>query len=492
MRFRRLLILLAVVSTLSRVSWAEQRYAKLTILHTNDTHSHLLPFSYSTQTKPDGLSLPAYKNVGGIARRATLINRIRSQHHPLLLVDAGDIIDGSPFSVEFAGEADVAAANAVGYEVMTVGNHEFSNTMADFLKREHEAKFPMLGANVFKLDESPFLAAYIVKNEDGVRLAILGVTIPNNYTATKGALTMSDPIACAAEWVPKLRKEADVVMVLSHLGYDQDLKLAAQVPGIDIIVGGHSNDRLIHPKLVKWDGPPKAFSVGGTVIAQAFHWGSELGEIDLTFHKGDAGWSLMSFDGTLIPITSDVPEDPKVRAVVEKFHSKIAAKYDVVLAQATDDFVGEAGYNLVADAMHEAYDVDFAMNNYGSVRCDLVQGPVTMGDIATLFPFKNYVQTFKATGAQIKGILLKSRPSVSGIKYRVEGGKLVSAEIGGEPIEDAKVYRGVTQAFFSENCFPKEIKLEDGKAWVRDLIVKYLKQKKTISPDNEPRADFRP
>jgi 2',3'-cyclic-nucleotide 2'-phosphodiesterase (5'-nucleotidase family) len=490
MRFRRLLILLAIVSTLSSGSWAEQRYAKLIILHTNDTHSHLLPFSYSTQTKPDGISLPAYRNVGGIARRATIINQIRAQNQPLLLVDAGDIIDGSPFSVEFAGEADIAAANAVGYEVMTVGNHEFSNTMADFLKRVKEARFPMLGANVFKInDNSLFLPAYIIKNEAGLRVAVLGVTVPNNYTATKGALTMSDPIVCAAEWVPKLSKEADVVMVLSHLGYDEDLKLAARVPGIDIIVGGHSNTRLIRPVLVKRDGPPQAFSVGGTVIAQAFHWGSELGEVDLIFHKGDAGWSLMSFDGKLIPVTSDVPEDPKVRAVVEKYHSKIAAKYDVVLCEATEDFVGEAAYNLVSDALRENFGVDFSIHNYGGVRTDLVQGPITAGDIADLFPFQNSTLTFQATGAQIKKLLL-TRPAVGNIKYRLPGGKLVSSEIGGQPIEDEKVYTGVTNSFYAENAFPKNIKTTDAGIKTREVIIQYLKEKKTISPDNENRTQF--
>lgn len=490
-QFKRLFAILAIFVALSSASWAEQRYARLTILHTNDTHSHLLPFSYSTQTKPDGIALPAYKNVGGIARRATLIKRIRTEHQPILLVDAGDIIDGSPFSIEFAGEADVAAANAVGYEVMTVGNHEFSNTMADFLKRVQEAKFPMLGANVFKIsDGSPFLRAYIMKNEDGLRVAILGVTIPNNYTATKGALTMADPIACAADWVPKLRKQADVVMVLSHLGYDEDLKLAAQVPGIDIIVGGHSNTRLIHPILVKCDGAAQAFSVGGTVIAQAFHWGSELGEVDLVFHKGDSGWTLMKFDGKLIPITSDIPEDPGVRAVVEKYHSKIAAKYDVVLCEATDDFVDEAAYNLVSDALRESFGTDFSVHNYGGVRTDLIQGRITAGDIADMFPFANATLTFQATGVQIKELLRASKPAVGNIRYRVQGGKLVSAEIGGKPIEDTKVYSGVTSSFYAENAFPEEIKTTDAGIGFRDVIMKYVKAKKTISPDNENRTQF--
>ena len=493
MRFRRLLILLAIVSTLSSGSWAEQRYARLTILHTNDTHSHLLPFSYPSVVMWEGengaypLQLPAYQNVGGIARRATIIKRM-SKHDGVLVMDAGDVLDGSPFSIEFAGEADIAAMNACGYELMVVGNHEFSNTSVDFRKRLQEARFPILGANVVTQDGKPFLTPYIVRVEAGLRVGVLGLSVSNDYnTAREEKLAFNSSVKVARELVPKLRNEADVVILLTHLGHDVDKWVATQVPGIDAIIGGHSHTRVPKPVLVKSSLPPRAFWVGGTVVAQDFQWGSELGEVDLTFHKDDAGWSLMSFDGKLIPITSDIPEDPEVRAVVEKFHSKIAAKYDEVIGEATADFIEEAPTNMVSDVLRESYNADFAMHN--GARTDLVKGPITTGDIAMLFPFNNWVWTFEATGAQIKGILM-SKPAVSGIKYKIEGGKLVSAEIGGKPIEDAKVYKGVTYDFFAEHAIPKEIKMGDGKAWVRDLIIKWIKEKKTISPDNEYRAQF--
>ncbi|HET6454923.1 MAG TPA: bifunctional UDP-sugar hydrolase/5'-nucleotidase [Armatimonadota bacterium] len=493
MRFRRLLAILAVFIAFSGGSWAEQRYARLTILHTNDTHSHLLPFSYPTTFIPERgakpLNLPAYQNVGGIARRATIIKR-ENMKDGVLVLDAGDVIDGSPFSIEFKGEADFAALNATGYEVMVTGNHEYGNNLEDFNKRLREAHFPVLGANVFKSDGSPFLIPYVILNEAGLRTAVLGLVVPNNYAAVKeGKLTIKDPVEVAKEWVPKLRQMADVVILLTHIGFEDDERLARQVPGIDVIIGGHSHTRVPKPVLVKSKLPPRAFWVGGTVVAQDFQWGGELGEVDLTFHKDDTGWSLMSFDGRLIPITSDIPEDPSVRAVVEKYHKRIAAKYDEVIGEATADFIEEAPVNMVSDVLRETYNADFAVHNDGAVRADLVKGPITIGDIAMLFPFSDWVQTFHATGAQIKDILL-SKPAVSGIKYKIEGGKLVSAEIGGKPIEDAQIYKGVTHVFYAENAIPKEITMEDGKAWVRDLIIKWIKQKKTISPDNEYRAQF--
>ena len=492
MRFRRLLAVLVLFVAFSSGTWAEQRYAGLTILHTNDTHSHLLPFSYPSVLISEGEKVDVlfHTNVGGIARRATIIKQINAKNDAVLVVDAGDVLDGSPFSIEFAGEADFAAMNVAGYEVMVTGNHEYSNTVENFNKRLQEARFPVLGANVFKSDGSPFLIPYVIATEGDLRIAILGLAVPNDYTAVREAkLIIKDPVEVAREWVPKLRAQADVVILLDHIGFDEDKRLASLVPGIDVIIGGHSHTRVEKPVLVK-TGSPGAFSIGGTVVAQDFQWGGELGEVDLTFHKDDTGWSLMSFDGKLIPITSDIPEDPAVRAVVEKYHQKIAAKYDVVVGEAAADFTEDAAYNMVSDALREEYNADFAMHNYGGVRTDLVQGPITTGDIAMLFPFNNWVWTFDATGTQIKDILLKGKPAVSGIKYKIDGDKLVSAEIGGKPIEDAKVYKSVTHVFFAEHAIPKEIKMGDGNAWVRDLIIKWIKQKKTISPDNEYRAQF--
>ena len=491
---KSLVVVVALLALRAAGQAFADRYVRVTILHTNDTHSHLLPFSYpkTTIVEDKRITLPAYKNIGSIARRATIIKRMKAAHEPVIVMDAGDLIDGSPFSIEFAGEADFAAANAAGYEVVVTGNHEYSNNIPNFLKRVKEAQFPLLGANVFrKSDGSPFLTPYMILNEDGLRIAILGLVTPNTYTAVKeGNLEIRDPIEAAKEWVPKLRQEADVVICLTHIGYDVDTKLAEQVPGIDAIIGGHSHTRLEHPVLVKHAPDSDPFSIDGTVIAQDFQWGGDLGEVDLTFRKGDSGWALMSYDGRLIPITPDIPEDAYVRDVVEKYHKKIAAKYDTVIGQASADFIGEAPINMVSDAMREAYGTDFAMQNYGGVRTDLVEGPITAGDIAMLFPFGNAPLTFQVTGAQLKAILLKSTPAVSGVKYRIQGDKLVSVEIGGQPIDDAKVYKGVTHSFFASYAFGPDIKTTDTKQSARDLIVNYIKSKKTISPDDQKRAQF--
>ncbi len=498
LRLKAFGITTALLAALSVGQVFGAKYVRLTILHTNDTHSHLLPFSYpaSLEVANDGpaqhITLKEYRNIGGIARRATLIKQLEAEHSPVLVMDAGDLIDGSPFSVEFAGEAEFAAAGAAGYEVVVTGNHEYSNTYDNFTKRLDEARFPVLGANVYKKDGTLLLTPYVIKNEDGMRIAILGLVTPNTYTAVKeGGLEIKDPIEVAKVMVPKLREQADAVILLTHIGYDEDRLLAEKVPGIDAIIGGHSHTRLEHPALVAHTPDDDPFTLDGTVIAQDFQWGGDLGEVDLTFRQGDKGWTLMSYDGKLIPITKDIPEDPAVRAIVEKYHKKIATKYDVVIGNAEADFIGEAPANMVSDAMRDATGADFTVQNYGGVRTDLVEGPLTMGDITMLFPFNNTVVTFEATGAQLKDILLHGgRPAVSNIVYRVADGKLVFAEIGGKPIDDSTLYKGVTHSFFAETSIPKDIKVVDIRTNAREAIISYLKAKQTIAPDSARRADF--
>ena len=493
---RYLVVLAAFAALLSGLTGAQagQRYVKLTILHTNDTHSHLLPFSYPTKVIVEGkeLSLPYHDDIGGIARRATVIKQMKCSATPILVLDAGDITDGSPFSIEFQGEADFATIAAAGYDAMVTGNHEYNIPYAKLTDYILDAPFPVLGANVYRADGGTrFLPPYIIRTEDGLRVAILGLVTPNTYTAVKeGNLQIRDPIEAAKEWVPKLRECADAVILLTHIGFDQDERLAAEVPGIDAIIGGHSHTRLEKPILVKRDQTQSAFSIGGTVVAQDFQWGGDIGELDLTFRKGDAGWTLMSFSGRLIPITSEIPEDPRTREVTERYHARIASKYDTVLGKATADFIGEAPINMVSDALRETYDADFAIQNYGGVRTDLVRGNITAGDIAMLFPFGNSALTFEVTGSQLKDVLRTQGPAVSNMKYEVRSGKLISAEIGGKPIEDARTYKGVTHSFFASNCMPG-IKTTDMGITVRDLIVNYIKQKQTISPDDERRAIMR-
>lgn len=475
--------------------YAQPESARLTILHTNDTHGHLLPFSYPTIV-PAGSELeqlPERQDIGGIARRATLAQKIRTEQQgrgiPVWLVDAGDFLDGTPFSTEYKGEADVAAMNAAGYDFATFGNHEFNTSLAQLQKLLNLTKHPVLLANaVDRQTKQPLGEPWRVEKVGRVRVGLFGLITREaaTYPAAKEGVDVLDEIATARRVVGELRKQADIVVLLSHAGEATDLKLAAEVPGIDVIVGGHSHSRMPIGQLVWRSDDLKQNDVNGTVIVQAYQWGGELGRLDLLFERNPGGaWRVSRFRARLIPITSSIPAEPMVASVVDKYWRPIAARFGEVVARAGADFSSRgddaAPYHLVADAVRDTFKVDVEFENSGGVRAPLVAGDITRADLVTMDPFDNTVVLFKATGAQIKEILARHAPYVSGIRYRLVDGKLEEATIGGRPIDDARVYTGATNSYFAGFAL-KDIKQEPTGRMRLDVVTSYAKEKGTVNP----------
>ncbi|MCA1996075.1 MAG: 5'-nucleotidase C-terminal domain-containing protein, partial [Armatimonadetes bacterium] len=230
--------------------------------------------------------------------------------------------------------------------------------------------------------------------------------------------------------------------------------------------------------------------INGTIIVQAFQWGGELGRLDLLLSRGKTGWTVSRYRASLIPITAKIPEDPQVAAVVERFWRPIAAKYGEVVGEAVADVAPRyddlAEYNLVADAVRETLGVQFDLENIGGVRAPLVKGPITMGDLVTMDPFNNTVVTTKLTGAQLKAVLLKQKPAVSGIRYRIEGGKLVEASIAGEPIQDDQTYVGAANSYFA-NYALKDYGYQDTGRSRLQVLVDYVRGKGRILPTYDGR-----
>jgi 5'-nucleotidase len=467
----------------------------LTILHTNDTHSHLLPFSYPTVgADPDTLGIRERTDIGGIARRATLVRQIRDQQAKrkttVWLVDAGDFTDGSAFSTEYHGEADIEAMNATGYDLGTLGNHEFNMPLAQLKKVIDLAKFPLLCANAVENATGRPLAPaeFQIRTVGPVRIGVFGLLARESatYQAAKGLVTIAGEMETARRMVGLLRPKVDIVIIVSHAGRALDEQIGQQVPGIDVIVGGHSHSRLPIGELMWRSEDLKTDDVNGTVIVQAHQWGGELGRLDLLFEKDAAGaWHVARYRAQLVPVTSALAPDPKVTAAVDRFWQPIAARYGEVLGQADGDFSSrgddEANYNLVADAVRETFGSEFDLENTGGVRAPLVSGKITRGDMLTLDPFINNVIRFKITGRQLKQILAQFRPAVSGVRYRVENRQLVEATIDGKPIDDARVYSGTTNSYLANQAL-KGIESEDTKRVRVDVVIDYVKKKGTLKP----------
>jgi len=273
------------LSGLALTSCNQEVAKQLTILHTNDVHSHIEPFSSNH---------PDYPNLGGIARRASLINRVKKENANILLLDAGDIFQGTPYFNYFGGEVEFKMMSKLNYDGATIGNHDFDNGINGLNKQLPHAKFDFIISNYdftnTILDGKTKPYKIYIKN--GIKIGVFGLGIkldglvdPNNYNETK----YLDPVEIAQEMSDKLKNEhhCDLIICLSHLGYYYkrnpekicDLNLAKQTKNIDLIIGGHTHTFLPKPTIVKNSANENM------LINQVGKWGIYLGRIDYYFDK---------------------------------------------------------------------------------------------------------------------------------------------------------------------------------------------------------------
>jgi len=254
----------------------------ITILHTNDTHSQIDPLPANDRNA----------GMGGVARRATLVKRIRKENPNTLLIDAGDVLQGTPYFNFYKGEVEYKAMSAIGYDVGTLGNHEFDNGVEALAAALKFANFDLVSANydVKGTVLESKVKRYIVKTVGGIRIGLFGLGVspvslitPENF---KG-VTYIDPVVAAREMVKKLRGEerCALVVCMSHLGYVEDgkqgdLLVASQVDGIDFIASGHTHTFMKEP--VTQTQPCGA----KTLIFQVGKSGIYVGRVDFTFRNG--------------------------------------------------------------------------------------------------------------------------------------------------------------------------------------------------------------
>ena len=254
---------------------------KVTILHTNDVHSHIEPFS------PTDASYP---NKGGVARRLTLIEKIRSETPNVLLLDAGDIFQGTPYFNFYGGELEFKLMSMMQYDAATIGNHDFDNGVGGLAAQMPNATFKMISSNYdFKNTAMEGLTKpYEIFIKDGIRIGVFGLGIQLKGLVTEALSKETkylDPLEIAQDMTQLLKKEkqCDLVICLSHLGYEyrfdkiSDVKLAAQTKDIDLIIGGHTHTFLPKPVVLK-------NKVGKEVLVNQVGWaGINLGRIDFEF-----------------------------------------------------------------------------------------------------------------------------------------------------------------------------------------------------------------
>lgn len=269
---------LVALPSLPLMSFSSIKPKHITILHTNDTHSHIDPFE---------LSHPKHPNKGGVARRATLVDQIRRENPNTLLLDAGDIFQGTPYFNYYGGELELKLMSMLKYDAATLGNHEFDNGLEGFLAPLPHANFDFISSNY---DFTNTILDGFVKNHkvfvvDGVRIGIFGLGVELDGLVSKVNYKETqylDPIEIAQDMARLLKQEkkCDLVICLSHIGYKydsdkvSDLVLASKTKDIDLIIGGHTHTFLSKPTIVK--------NIDGNevIVNQVGCYGINLGRID--------------------------------------------------------------------------------------------------------------------------------------------------------------------------------------------------------------------
>jgi 2',3'-cyclic-nucleotide 2'-phosphodiesterase (5'-nucleotidase family) len=379
---------------------------------------------------------------GGLARIATLRDRIAKEAPDALLVLAGDFLSPSTMSSVFQGSQMVAGLNAVGVGLVTFGNHEFDFGEQVTLQRMRESRFAWVSSNVLDPGTGlPFgdAVSFVLRDIGGIRVAFIGLTTPETGVLSKGGkgLKFLDPVAAAKEAVAHARRtKADVIVALTHQDMAADKTLAAAVPEIDLILGGHEHD-------------PLDAKVGKTLILKTGSEAVNLGRIDLLVSVGKDGRRVET-KWELIAVTDEIPEKPEVAALVTRNE----------IVRVKESPVG----NLIADLMREAMGADVALVNGGGIRGNAVTpaGPLTRGDVLKILPFANKVVKLEVTGETLRAALenglsqhekIAGRfPQVSGLRYvfdptKPAGSRLVSATVGGKPLDPAARYTVATFEF---------------------------------------------
>ncbi|MBU0499251.1 MAG: bifunctional metallophosphatase/5'-nucleotidase [Gammaproteobacteria bacterium] len=433
------------------LQWVPQE-RHLTLLHFNDFHGQLAPYP---EDNPKA-------SAGGIARLAGTVEAIRKEdpRRTLVLLFGGDLLQGTMLSSLHHGHPDLAMLNALGLDAAVMGNHELDYGQENFIALLKEARFPWLAANAAIPGTQGLLRpSAIVEGKDGLRIGILGLTTSELVTTThprnsKG-VTLIDPLTAARGQLTALEAKTQVQILLSHLGFAEDRRMARELQGIDLIVGGHNHFAFEQPK-----------REGEVMILQAGERGRWLGRLDIKI-KGDR-LELESY--RLIPINADSPADPVMAGQVEAMSKEVSKEMDRVVGRALVPLDGRRESvrrkesnlgNFCADAARKLTQVDVVLFNGGTFRDSIGAGAVTLGKIHRVFPFGNELVTGTLPGSELQAALDQSAAldpednpggflQVSGLRFVIAGGRAVDVKVGDKPLDPSAQYRIATSDFLAE------------------------------------------
>ena len=432
MRPRLCILLIGLLIVAGIPSDVPAQVDTLTVIHINDTHSHLVPYG------PKDKNGDCFGTLGGIARAAAYIGEIQSTEENVLFLHAGDLFVGDVMFNKYFGVPELQILAQLGCDAMTLGNHEFDLTPEVLKLALTEAGFPIPGFDILSanldMSEDPDLAAlvqpYTIREVGDLTVGIFGLT-----TETTNLFSMPSPVvitSCiegAVAAVTALEPQCDLIIGLTHLGLDVDIQLAQNVPGIDLIVGGHSHD--VTPTPVGVTNP-----TGGTTwIVQAGEFYNYVGNLKLACSP--SGVEILSYG--LMPVDDTVPEVPEVAGVVDFLVQGIEADprygpaYSEIIAEAAIDIERDrlegdrrkdtAMGNLVTDAYRDETGTDVALAVWGFISQKLYVGPLCGADIFQTIPYGYDLES--GLGFNVVTFELSGQELLAGLEFTTDQAPLV-------------------------------------------------------------------
>lgn len=462
---------------------------KLAVLHINDMHSRIDEIAASAATcRPQDAE--ENKCFGGSARLATAIRERRAAHDaagmPVITLDAGDQSQGTLYYTTYGGRAEVQMMNAIGFDAMGIGNHEFNRGPESLARMIDTADFPLVSGNIRVDDSSPLagkIADHVIVERDGERIAILGVTTPDTiFLSSPGeGVTFEDEVAYLTRAVAEMQGQGITkILLLSHVGFARDRELAAAVDGLSAIIGGHSHTLMSNSVegAVEYATLIQSPSGRAVPIVQAFAFSRFLGELELEFAEDGA---VISAGGDTILLDASFAAAEDIEALIEPLRAPIQTLVQTPVTDIAADIDGsretcraqecEMG-NTVAEAMLAevaAQGVQIALANGGGVRASLTAGTVTLGDVLSVLPFQNTLYTLEIPGAAVVAALEHGVngveegagrfPQVAGLRFKLDlsvapnEGRVSEVEVAGPdgwaPIDPSATYGLVTNNFMA-------------------------------------------
>jgi len=528
-------ILLSSIITIAE-QFPERDYLKIVTIFTNDVHGGI-DRGEASFINPD---FPPTLGGGAVAGRYILEKRQEAKKNGwgFLLLDAGDIYQGTPLGTLSEGEAVIEYMNTVGYDATTIGNHDFDNGWQNLKKLTELAHFPFLSSNLFRKSTgelAEFVKPYIIKEIQGIKIGIIGATLSStpsmSFPEHIKDLDFRSEVDGISRYLPEIKAQGvNTIILLTHawLAYDpqagyqemlSDLKngklperyntsaqaIAHRVPGIDIIFSGHLHKGFYDP----WEDP-----LNHTLIFQNYANGSNLGHVNFYIHRKTAtlaGYDYATDDGMIFTLfEDDFLPDTSIGNLIDHWVRKAEAGFDVVIGSTTGPVTRSSGGespmgNLLTDAMLASTRADIAFSNFGGVRSDLPAGPLTPRHVFDVMPFGNRLVVMQVTGGFLRELVEdlvsgNSRGMLVGgaqiviDRHQPDGSRVIKFNIAGKPIDENQEYTLAVSDYLAEGnsgydrltSIPIN-KINYSGTLLRQTIVDYIKQNSPIIPKTDGR-----